>query len=124
MLSSPNPVFSISISLISCFLTSLHSCVSHSCIHHLAVFLLALLISLTNVLFPDSIYKTPIHVCYSICLNLDFDYCSPCLLGLWSLQFQFDSNFKPNMSPALQTLYLIVLVMQLFETTYELPKFK
>jgi len=43
-------------------------------------------ISLTNALFPDSIYKTTVHVCYSICLNLSFYYCSHCLLDLWSLK--------------------------------------
>ena len=82
MLSSPNPVFSISMSLASCFLPSLHSCVSHSCTHHLAVFPLALLISLTYALFPDSIYKTLVHVCIQYVLNIDIDFCSHCLLDL------------------------------------------
>jgi len=37
-------------------------------------------------------------------------------------QFQFDSNSILNMSPALQVLFLIiVLVMQLFKTTYWIP---
>ena len=38
--------------------------------------------------------------------------------------FQFDSNSLSHKSPALQTLYLIVSVMQLFEVTYWLPKSK
>src|SRR5882724_834298 len=63
MLSSPDPVSHYSISLISCSFPSLHSCVLHSCTHHLAVFPLTSLISLTNALFPDSIYKTLIDVC-------------------------------------------------------------
>ena len=36
-------------------------------------------------------------------------------------QFQFNSNSIPNMSPALQTLYHVALVMQSFKTTYWLP---
>ena len=44
------------------------------------------------------------------------------MLVIWNVAcFQFDSNCIPNMSPALQVLFLIVLVMQLFETTYWLP---
>src|SRR5882724_11601046 len=39
-------------------------------------------------------------------------------------QFPFDSNPIQNKSPAHQTLYLIVLVMQSFETTCWLPKTK
>jgi len=31
------------------------------------------------------IYKTPNFVCYSICLNINFDHCFHCLLNLWSL---------------------------------------
>ena len=38
--------------------------------------------------------------------------------------FQYDSNLIPNMSPVLQELFLIVLIMQLFETTYWLLKSK
>src|SRR5882724_3181119 len=49
-----------------------------------------------------------------------------CQLQLWTYtlianhdtlpQFQFDLNSLPNMSPALQVLFLAVLVTQLFET--------
>ena len=47
-----------SITLVSCFCPSLHSCVSQSCTYCLAVFPLALPISPTNALFPESVYKT------------------------------------------------------------------
>src|SRR5882724_2205530 len=53
------PCFPIGISEASCSCLSLHSCVSYSCVHFLAVLSLTLLISLINVLLPDSIYKTP-----------------------------------------------------------------
>src|SRR5882724_693956 len=39
-------------------------------------------------------------------------------------RFPFDSNPIQNKSPARQTLYLIVSVMQLFEATCWLPKTK
>ena len=38
--------------------------------------------------------------------------------------FQFDSNSIPNKSPACQTLYLVVSVMQLFKATCWSPKTK
>ena len=60
MPSSTNPVIPIySIVLASCSHPTLNSCVSHSCAHCLAVFPLTLLISPTNALLHDSIYKTP-----------------------------------------------------------------
>src|SRR5882724_7783300 len=58
-------------------------------VSHLAVSPLTLLISLTNALFPDSIYKTVISCMYSICSNLNIDHCSDCLLNLVvTLNFQ------------------------------------
>src|SRR5882724_1373620 len=76
------PCFLFSISLDSCSFPSLHSCVSHSCTHHLAVFPLALLILLTNALFPDSIYKTltmyVIRYVQISTLTIVFIVCSTC----------------------------------------------
>jgi len=42
----------------------------------------------------------------------------------WQCQFWFNSNSIPNMSPALQVLFLIVLVTQLFKTMICSPKCK
>ena len=60
-----------------------------------------------------------------------FDNCRPSSIGVetglhFSMpnRFPFDSNPIQNKSPARQTLYLIVLVMQSFEATCWLPKTK
>ena len=44
----------------------------------------------------SDLYIRPSFVCYSICSNINFDYYSDCLLGLWSLltslQFPYIGN--------------------------------
>ena len=86
MPSSTNPNISVySIVLTSSSCPTPHSCVFHSCTHCLAVFPPTLPISLTNAMSFDSIIWDSYHVCYSICSNIDFDYCFHCLLDLWSL---------------------------------------
>ena len=99
LLSSPDPVSHYKISLTSCFLQSLHSCVFHSCTHCLAVFPLEILISPTNALFPDSVYKTLIHVCiqYVWILTLTIvliDYSASSSLWTSELQFPYFQKYS------------------------------
>src|SRR5882724_42629 len=56
------------------------------CTHHFPVFQsIFQYVPVHNGYALRLIYIDPHLVLYSICLNIDFDYCSHCLLNLWSL---------------------------------------
>ena len=65
---------------------TLHSCVFPSSTHHFPVFWSVFrYVPVPNGYAPWLVYIDPHLVLYSICSNINFYYCSHCLLDLWSL---------------------------------------
>jgi len=54
------------------------------------------------------IYIDPHLVLYSTCLNIDFDYCSHCLLNLWSLPTSISIIWFPTLGiPSISDIYTL-----------------